>query len=359
MLHFPQAIINTTTMSATQFNTLSGASKKMHMYAVHVLIHLHSKGFLPEDFKPIDLDTTLVDSFDQDAIKAEFKKLTKKTKATKIVSSPREDVVSAIATTFYENKNTDISTNPITNPIPEKPKRKYNRKPKNADADATVPADTNDTVPAVVNDIVADIVQAAQSDVVKEKKKRAPKKAVTPPATDAPAADVTADAPPPDAPQVKEKKPRTKKVPTPPPTSDVQEQPVEIQSVETQPAPEVKEKKSRAKKVPTPSTSDVQEQPVSEVKETKEKKEKKSRAKKVEVPSTPPLPPTQELVSEPSIIDNNDQDQDQDQEDSEEIQARILIYQDKEYLVDAEGTVYDKVSFDEIGIFQNDIINFN
>jgi len=354
MLHFSQAIINSTTMSATQFNTLSGASKKMHMYAVHVLIHLHSKGFLPEDFKPIDLDTTLVDSFDQDAIKAEFKKLTKKTKATKIVSSPREDVVSAIATTFYENKNTDISTNPIS----EKPKRKYNRKPKAADADATVNADTNDTVPAVVNDIVADIVQAAQSDVVKEKKKRAPKKAVTPPTADAPAADVTADAPAPDAPQVKEKKPRTKKVPTPP-TSDVQEQPVEIQ-----PAPEVKEKKSRAKKVPTPSTSDVQEQPVetqpvSEVKETKEKKEKKSRAKKVEVPSTPPLPPTQELVSEPSIVDNNDQDQDQDQDDSEEIQARILIYQDKEYLVDAEGTVYDKVSFDEIGIFQNDIINFN
>ena len=353
MLHFSQAIINSTTMSATQFNTLSGASKKMHMYAVHVLIHLHSKGFLPEDFKPIDLDTTLIESFDQDAIKAEFKKLTKKTKATKIVSSPREDVVSAIATTFYENINTDNSTNPVS----EKPKRKYNRKPKNADADAAVNADVDAAVPAVVNDIVADIVQAAQSDVGKEKKKRAPKKnPVVPLATsDAPPADDATT----DAPQVKEKKPRTKKVPTPPPTSDVQEQPVEIQ-----PAPEVKEKKSRAKKVPTPSTSDVQEQPVetqpvSEVKETKEKKEKKSRAKKVEVPSTPPLPPTQELVSEPSIVDNNDQDQDQDQDDSEEIQARILIYQDKEYLVDAEGTVYDKVSFDEIGIFQNDIINFN
>ena len=107
-------------MSAIQFNALPAASKKLQCFAVHVLKNLHSQNFLPHDFNPLDIDTSFLDSFDFDAIKADFKNHTKKNKSLKVLSSPREDLVHAIANAFYHSNQHSLQNSlqyPLQDPL--------------------------------------------------------------------------------------------------------------------------------------------------------------------------------------------------------------------------------------------------
>ena len=165
----------------------------MYLFSIYTINTLKAQGIVREDFDSFHVDLSLIESFDYDALIAEYKSHFKKPRATKalkhsseVLRDSSDDVVVALANEFYENGvNTPIcfdinqalndaaasaaalddvapslcengtyesSHNNNNNSVlvgdaaaaaadevpVEKPKRKYNRKPKNDSAVASV-----------------------------------------------------------------------------------------------------------------------------------------------------------------------------------------------------------------------------
>ena len=62
-------------------------------------------------------------------------------------------------------------------------------------------------------------------------------------------------------------------------------------------------------------------------------------------------PIAENKVEEANVTAEEEED---DDEDAEEIQARIMNYEGKQYLIDGDNNIYDKESFDELGTFNTD-----
>ena len=146
----------------------------MYLFSIYTINTLKTQGIVREDFDAFHVDLSLFESFDYDAYLNEYKSHFKKPRATKVLKHSSEvlrdssdDVVVALANEFYENSmNTPIcfDMNQVLNDVApgvngsaeslhnnnnnnnsdllgvgtsydagiavEKPKRKYNRKPK-------------------------------------------------------------------------------------------------------------------------------------------------------------------------------------------------------------------------------------
>ena len=132
------------------FSSLSAAQRKRLVFAIHVIQSLSNDGFISfnNDFDPFYLNSSVLTSFDGDdtianAITTKLNSLFGKTKKNTIAASV--PVVNAIVDQFYQN-NTDTSAadntnNEVTAPVADKPKRKYNRKPKNNTDVTTIAAE--------------------------------------------------------------------------------------------------------------------------------------------------------------------------------------------------------------------------
>ena len=372
-------------MSAN-FNNLSAASRKLHLYAVHVLQNFQSLNMLPEDFVPMNLDTCYLESFDANSLTTAYKALHKKGKMTKkIVSSPREDVVNAIATDFYkkcsldDHDGDDIVTKIVEASKPsdatEKKKRGPNKK-KSEVVDSTEPVAPTEKpkksrAKKVAEPAVAE--EAADEPVAEKPKKSRPKKVAEPAeeAADEPAAEkpkrsrakkvaepaVTEDAAAEPAAE-KPKRSRAKKVAAP-------AEPAVAEEAAAEPVAE-KPKKTRAKKVvPEPVVEEVKE-PVT-VEEPVAEKPIKTRAKKLVPEPVVAVSPTPEIKESTPILEDkddsvsNDSDSEEEEEEEDEIEAKVFIYNEKKYLIDDNMNIYDINNFEELGVYDSDkkVINFN
>jgi hypothetical protein len=343
---------------ATQTNKMTAAMQKLHMYGVFVLQTLVTEGKLAEDFDPMSLDTSLVFKFDPNEMKNMFKNNKKTKAAVKVVSSPRENVANTIANNHYGTNNEDDIVSQIVNAtksdVAEKPKRKPRQKkvPENA---LNVVTDTGDAVEP--SDGAANTETVVANDKPKPQRKPRQKKVpVTEPAAvvdeNTNVADevvseaavvpvVAAEKPKP------QRKPRQKKVPVtePAPAETVGDEvtadtatAVPVVAAE-KPKPQ---RKPRQKKAPV-----VQDVPVSS--EMTNNSEKKAAAIEAVNALVAPTSPKNEPVEEPVQVDTDDND-----DEEEEIQARIMNYEGKQYLLDDNMNVYDKDSYDEIGTFDAD-----
>jgi hypothetical protein len=297
---------------STQMNKLTAASLKLHMFGVFVLQTLHAEGKLPEDFDPMSLDTSIVAKFDPNEMKNHFK-TNKKTKTNvKVVSSPRENVVGVIANNHYESNQTDDVVMQIVNAaksdVAEKPKRKPRQK--------KTPVESADEVAVTSDSEVADTTEPVVEE--KPKKKSPPKKKA---ATAEPVVAVETTEP-----AITEEKPKKK---SPPKKKAATAEPV-VAVETTEPAvAEEKPKKTAAIKAVKDLISSV----------VAEKKEEIIEE------------PVEENKVEEANVAVEEKD---DDEEEEEIQARIMNYEGKKYLIDDKKTVYDKESFDELGTFDED-----
>ena len=293
-------------------NKLTAASLKLHMFGVFVLQTLHAEGKLPEDFDPMSLDTSIVAKFDPNEMKNHFK-TNKKTKTNvKVVSSPRENVVGVIANNHYESNQTDDVVMQIVNAaksdVAEKPKRKPRQK--------KTPVESADEVAVTSDSEVADTTEPVVEE--KPKKKSPPKKKA---ATAEPVVAVETTEP-----AITEEKPKKK---SPPKKKAATAEPV-VAVETTEPAvAEEKPKKTAAIKAVKDLISSV----------VAEKKEEIIEE------------PVEENKVEEANVAVEEKD---DDEEEEEIQARIMNYEGKKYLIDDKKTVYDKESFDELGTFDED-----
>ena len=170
------------------FKSLNASQKKMYLFSIYTINTLKAQGIVREDFDSFHVDLSLIESFDYDAYLNEYKSHFKKPRATKalkhsseVLRDSSDDVVVALANEFYENgittpicfnmnqalndaaaadvapscengtsesvlHNNNNNNNSVllgaTDEAPaaaaEKNKRKYNRKPKNDSAVASV-----------------------------------------------------------------------------------------------------------------------------------------------------------------------------------------------------------------------------
>ena len=348
-------------------NKLTAASLKLHMFGVFVLQTLHAEGKLPEDFDPMSLDTSIVAKFDPNEMKNHFK-TNKKTKTNvKVVSSPRENVVGVIANNHYESNQTDDVVMQIVNAaksdVAEKPKRKPRQKKSSVVSEV---AETTESV--VVDASVSEPVVVAD----KPKRKSPPKKKAAPAepvvsadveTTDSSVAVETTE------PVVVEEKPKKKSPPkkkaaTAEPVAVVEtESAVTVETTEPAVVEEKPKKKSPPKKKAAPAETTepavVEEKPKKNaaIKAVKDLVSSVVAEKKEEIVEEPIAenkveePIAENKVEEANVTAEEEED---DDEDAEEIQARIMNYEGKQYLIDGDNNIYDKESFDELGTFNAD-----
>ena len=355
-----------------QMNKLTAASLKLHMFGVFVLQTLHAEGKLPEDFDPMSLDTSIVAKFDPNEMKNHFK-TNKKTKTNvKVVSSPRENVVGVIANNHYESNQTDDVVMQIVNAaksdVAEKPKRKPRQK--------KTPVESADEVAVTSESEVADTTEPVVEEKPKKKsppkKKAAPAEPVVVETTDSSVAVETTE------PVVVEEKPKKKSPPkkkaaTAEPVAVVEtESAVTVETTEPAVVEEKPKKKSPPKKKAAPAETTepavVEEKPKKNaaIKAVKDLVSSVVAEKKEEIVEEPIAenkveePIAENKVEEP-IAENKveeanvtAEEEEDDDEDAEEIQARIMNYEGKQYLIDGDNNIYDKESFDELGTFNTD-----
>ena len=159
------------------FKNLNASQKKMYLFAIYTIDTLKTQGIVREDFDTFHVDLSLIESFDYDAYSNEYKSHFKKPRAAKILKhSPNavrdssDDVVVSVANAFYENEDNSpicfdmnnvirdngagVAAVEVAEVVAEKPKRKYNRKPK---VDALAAASPSETE-------VAEVVSASNID---------------------------------------------------------------------------------------------------------------------------------------------------------------------------------------------------
>ena len=373
-------------------NKLTAASLKLHMFGVFVLQTLHAEGKLPEDFDPMSLDTSIVAKFDPNEMKNHFK-TNKKTKTNvKVVSSPRENVVGVIANNHYESNQTDDVVMQIVNAaksdVAEKPKRKPRQK--------KTPVESADEVAVTSESEVADTTEPVVEEKPKKKsppkKKAAPAEPVVVETTDSSVAvettegfvepqasaakqnldstpRISAGNPVLNEPVVVEEKPKKKSPPkkkaaTAEPVAVVEtESAVTVETTEPAVVEEKPKKKSPPKKKAAPAETTepavVEEKPKKNaaIKAVKDLVSSVVAEKKEEIVEEPIAenkveePIAENKVEEANVTAEEEED---DDEDAEEIQARIMNYEGKQYLIDGDNNIYDKESFDELGTFNTD-----
>jgi hypothetical protein len=293
---------------------MTAAMQKLHMYGVFVLQTLVTEGKLAEDFDPMSLDTSLVFKFDPNEMKNMFKNNKKTKAAVKVVSSPRENVANTIANNHYGTNNEDDIVSQIVNATKSDVAEKPKRKPRQKKVPVTEPAAVVDENTNVADEVVSEAAVVPVVATEKPKPQRKPRQKKVPVTEPAPAETVgdavtadTATA----VPVVAAEKPKP-------------------------------QRKPRQKKAPV-----VQDVPVSS--EMTNNSEKKVAAIEAVNALVVPTSPKNEPVEEPVQVDTDDND-----DEEEEIQARIMNYEGKQYLLDDNMNVYDKDSYDEIGTFDAD-----
>ena len=70
--------------------------------------------------------------------------------------------------------------------------------------------------------------------------------------------------------------------------------------------------------------------------------------------STPRISCGNPVLNDYHSDDSGAHEDDDEDEEAEEIQARIMNYEGKQYLIDGDNNIYDKESFDELGTFNAD-----
>ena len=215
--------------------------------------------------------------------------------------------------------------NPVLNEpvvVEEKPKKKSPPKKKAATAEPVAVVETESAV----------TVETTEPAVVEEKpKKKSPpkKKAATaePVAVVESESAVTVET---TEPAVVEEKPKKK---SPPKKKAAPAETTEPAVVEEKPKKNaaIKAVKDLVSSVVAEKKEEIVEEPIAE--------------NKVEEPIA------ENKVEEANVTAEEEED---DDEDAEEIQARIMNYEGKQYLIDGDNNIYDKESFDELGTFNTD-----
>jgi hypothetical protein len=191
------------------FKNLNASQKKMYLFAIYTIDTLKTQGIVREDFDTFHVDLSLIDSFDYDTYFNEYKSHFKKPRAAKILKhSPNavrdssDDVVVSVANAFYENEDdshicfdmnnviraaavgvgaSDVgaeaeaevvdaaaAVTEVVTEVAEKPKRKYNRKPKADAAEAAAaPAETEVVAAAAASNMnsILDELTASLNDM--------------------------------------------------------------------------------------------------------------------------------------------------------------------------------------------------
>ena len=342
---------------AQNITALSAASRKMHLYAVFVLKNLHEQGKLVEDFDPMSLDMDLVSKFDAADMTSQFKAYKKEKNSIKVVAS-RKDLVSDIANEFY-NDDADAADKTTE-------KKKRTKKPKN-DAENTEASDssekkkrgrkpkqvTEEKPAEVASETATEVASVASDSSEKKKRGRKPKQAVVAASEEKPAetASVASDS--------SEKKKRGRKPKQATVAASAAESLPQITtdiinaSKNDEDMPKKKTRKPKTKK-----TVEVEvEEPI--VEEKKEVIVEVEPEKEVEEQEQEKVEDEEEQEQEEKVED--DEEQENDDDDDDEIEARILSYEGKDYLLDNDGIIYDKVTFEELGTFSKETnkITFN
>lgn len=162
---------------------LTLGNKKMHYFAIYAIRHLQDKNIFPNDYNPIDLPISLLETFDFKEIANMFKPL-KKTKATKnVVSATPPDIVQIVvqnSETLVEDivsaaKPTKAKKE--TKPKePKEPKAKKETKPKAKKGSETVDEPVGETVvETIVEPVVETVVEEKPTKAKKETKPKEPK----------------------------------------------------------------------------------------------------------------------------------------------------------------------------------------
>ncbi len=271
---------------------LTLGNKKMHYFAIYAIRHLQDKNIFPNDYNPIDLPISLLETFDFKEIANMFKPL-KKTKATKnVVSATPPDIVQIVvqnSETLVEDivsaaKPTKAKKE--TKPKePKEPKAKKETKPKSKKGAEPV-------AEPIVEQASEPIVEQVAEPIVEQ---------VAEPIVEQVAEPIVEQA---SEPVVEEKPTKAKK--------------------------ETKPKEPKAKKETKP----------------KEPKAKKETKKKVEEPV--PIP---EPEPEPTPV----QVADEEEVEEEEIQCQIFTYDNKKYLLDQNNNLYDHDTQEQIGELVNGV----
>lgn len=310
----------------------------------------------------------------------------------KVVSTPEvavtepaaaTDAVIAVSTDSASEPVTESASEPVVTenkPVKEdKPKRKYNKK--NTSLDNKEPTEDNNGAEGEVvvsndsgfasiissNSIVSDIVNASRNPTVLDEPVKKTKK-VKKPASEEPTPASEAAPVVVDEPVKKTKKVKKTVSEEPAPAAPmVVEEPAQVVAEEPIAAPMAVEEDEV-------SSTEVVENVTVNINYTVDDD---SRISVVNVTAVNDdtgeiyinnkeleQEPYKEILKEKAALEEGELDEDEaeadeEDDDANEIEAQIIIFENKQYLIDADNIIYDKDSFEEIGTCVNGVIKFN
>jgi len=237
--------------------------------------------------------------------------------------------------------------------VEEKPKKKAAPKKKAVPAEPVVAESTEPVDAASTSESVA--------SEEKPKKKAAPKKKAVPAepvvaeSTEPVDAASTSESVAAEEKPKKKAAPKKKAVPAEPVVTE-STKPVVAETTEPVVVAEEKPKKKSTPKKKTAPAEPVVAETTEPVVVVEEKPKKTAAIKAVkDLISSVVAEKKEEIIEEP-VEENKVEETNvvEEDEEEEEIQARIMNYEGKQYLIDDKKTVYDKESFDELGTFDED-----